>query len=286
VLAQSGGVIDPFVLGAPDENRVQGYAATPFDVNGFTFDYLAPVEAAAADFPRQGAYYVAVDSPRDVFTGARLAGKYLLNAWANDVTPPALQVLTKRVAAGRPTLAVRSVDFQSGVDPFSLVISYRNILLGASAYDPFSGVAIFGIPRNAPAIPAGRMPATALSYDFQETKNVDQAGDNILPNTAFRDVRIHGVRGPALTWVFPLRRACVAKTERLLVLASDVRKIRAVRFSVDGRRIGSSKNGQSDLYALTWKRGALKRGKHLLRAQVVDAAGKTFAVSRSVRVCK
>jgi len=44
--------------------------------------------------------------------------------------------------------------------------------------------------------------------------------------------------------------------------------------------------GQSDLYAFTWKRGALKRGKHLLRAQVVDAAGKTFAVSRSVRVCK
>ena len=97
---------------------------------------------------------------------------------------------------------------------------------------------------------------------------------------------MHGVRGPALTWVFPLPRACAAKTERLLVLASDVRRIRGVRFSVDGRRLGTSTKGQSDLYAFTWKRGALKRGKHLLRAQVVDAAGKTFAVSRSVRVCK
>ena len=85
---RAAALIDPFILGAPDENTVQGYAGTPFDVNGFTFDYLAPVQAAAADFPRQKAYYVAVDSPRDTFTGELLTGKYLLNAWVNDVTPP------------------------------------------------------------------------------------------------------------------------------------------------------------------------------------------------------
>jgi len=285
VLAQTGGIIDPFVLSAPDENHVQGYAATPFDVNLFTFDYLAPVEAAATDFPRQQAYYVAVDSPRDVFSGRLLTGRYLLNAWLNDVTPPRLKVLTTRVAAGRPTLAVRALDFQSGVDPFSLVIAYRNVLLGAAAYDPFSGVAIFPIPKNAPAIPAGRMAATGIAYDYQETKNVDQAGDNILPNTSFRGVRIHGVRGPAVTWLFPTPAACAAKTERLVVLASDVRRISAVRFTLDGKRIGSVKKGSFGLYALNWKRGSAKKGKHVLRAQVVDAAGKAAAAPRIVRVC-
>ena len=243
--------------------QVQGYAATPFDVNAL---HVRLPRAGRVGRGRRSrarrAYYVAVDSPRDVFTGERLDGKYLLNAWANDVTPPTLQVLTKRVAAGRPTLAVRSVDFQSGVDPFSLVISYRRVLLGASAYDPFSGVAIFGIPRNAPTIPAGRTPATALSYDFQETKNVDQAGDNVLPNTAFRDVRIRGV-ARARAHVGVPAAARVHREDRAARSCSRATCGRSARCASrsTGTAIGSSKNGQSDLYSLTWKRGSLKRGQ-------------------------
>src|SRR4051812_42548590 len=107
VLAQSGGVIDPFILSRPDENSVQGYAATPFDVNFFTFDALSPVQAAAVDSPRVKAYYVAVDPPRDAFSGQLYGARYLLNAWVTAVPPPLVRVLTTRVAAGRPTLAVQ-----------------------------------------------------------------------------------------------------------------------------------------------------------------------------------
>ena len=56
--------IDPFYLGALDENTVQGYAGTPVDVNGLTYDYLDPIGAAGASFPRQQTFYVSVDSGR------------------------------------------------------------------------------------------------------------------------------------------------------------------------------------------------------------------------------
>ena len=69
VLAETPGAqIDPWYLGSLDENTVQGYAGTPVDVNALTFDYLVPIGAAGASFPRQGAYYVAVDSGLMPFT--------------------------------------------------------------------------------------------------------------------------------------------------------------------------------------------------------------------------
>ena len=63
------------MLGSHDENDVQGYAGTPVNVNGLTFDYRADIGAAGAAFPRRSAYYVAVDSGRDVFTGKSLPGQ-------------------------------------------------------------------------------------------------------------------------------------------------------------------------------------------------------------------
>jgi minor extracellular serine protease Vpr len=283
VLAQDGGVIDPFVLGAPNENTVQGYAGTPFDVNSFTFDFLAPVQAAATDFPRQKAYYVAVDSPRDSFTGALLSGKYVLNAWVNDVTPPAVQVLTRRVAAGRPTLAIRTVDLGSGVDPFSLVIAYRGVLLGAAFYDVGTGIALFPIPAQAPPIRVGKTPSTVVSYDFQETKNVDQAGDNVLPNSTYLPVTIRGVAGPAVSWVFPDVGACAPKKPRMVVLASSVRKVREVRFYDGGKLVATAKNGPAGIFGAAWNpKGP---GLHKLTAVAIDVAGKKAGASRSARVC-
>ncbi len=287
VLAQNGGVIDPFILGAPDENTVQGYAGTPFDVNGFTFDYLTPVESAGADFPRQKAYYVAVDSARDTFTGQLLTGKYLLNAWVNDVTPPSVKVLTTRVAAGRPTLAVRALDGGSGVDPASLVIAYRRVLLGAAFYDPSSGVALFPIPPNAPTIPAGKTPNIAVAYDYQETKNVDQAGDNVLPNSTYLGNTIKGVNGPVVNWVFPEGRACVATAQdRLVVLASSTSKVQQVRFFDGSKLIATAKSGTADIFAAPWKTAGAARGKHQLRAVAIDAKGRKAQAFRTVRVCK
>jgi hypothetical protein len=286
VLAQSGGVIDPFILGAPNENTVQGYAGTPFDVNGFTFDYLLPVESAATDFPRQKAYYVAVDSPRAAFTGQQLTGKYLLNAWVNDVTPPSVKVLTTHVAAGRSTLAVRALDGGSGVDPYSLVIAYRNVLLGAAFYDTGSGVALFPIPANAPPIPVGKMPNIAVAYDFQETKNVDQAGNNVLPNSNYLANSIKGVNGPAVNWVFPEGRACLAKQDRMVVLASSTVKVKEVRFFDGKKLLVTAKSGTADIFGANLKTTGAVKGVHHLRAVAVDTKGRKAAALRSVRVCK
>src|SRR4051794_20235904 len=133
VMAQPpGGRIDPFLLGAPDENEVQGFAGTPVDVNELTPDYLVPVGAAAAELPRQQAFYVSVDSGRDELDGRSLAGPYVLRSWVNDVTPPRVQLVTATVSAGRPTLVVRATDAGAGVDPYSIAVSVGGTLVGGS----------------------------------------------------------------------------------------------------------------------------------------------------------
>src|SRR5207247_1136748 len=141
--------------GSLDENDVQGYAGTPVDVNDFTFDARFDIGAAGALFPRQKTFYVAVDSGTALVTGKALPGRYLLNAWIDDVSPPKVQLVTRRVAAGRPLLVARVSDRGAGVDPFSLAIGYRRVLLGAAFYDPFSGYALFPLPAEAPRPVAG-----------------------------------------------------------------------------------------------------------------------------------
>ena len=64
----------------------------------------------------------------------------MLRAWVDDVQPPLLGLLTSRVSAGRPTLALaRRSTAGAGVDPLSLVIGYGRALVGAAAYDPATG---------------------------------------------------------------------------------------------------------------------------------------------------
>jgi hypothetical protein len=283
--ASPGSVVDPWMLGSRDENDVQGYAGTPVDVNDLTFDARVDVGAAAAVFPREQTLYVAVDSGRDPFTGRSQGGRYLLNSWVNDVTPPFVQLVTQRVAAGRPLLVARTLDLGAGVDPLSLVLAYKRVLIGASAYDALSGYVLFGLPPQAPKLKPGRTPAVVVSSDYQEAKNVNTVGNEILPNTSYLGARIRVVNGPAVTWLVPDSRQCVAKNEPLLVAASATRKLREVRFLADGRRVGRDRTGPDGLYSLTWKHPGAKTGPHRLAAVAVDAAGKTASSSRTVRVC-
>src|SRR5438874_9743784 len=138
----SGARADTFYLSALDENTVQGFAGTPDDVNALTNDYLVPVGAAGSSFPRQQRFYVVVDSGRDRFTNRAYAGAYVLRSWVNDVTPPTVKLLTTRVSAGRPTIVVQTRDTQSGVDPMSVTVGYKGALVGATAYDPDTGIAV------------------------------------------------------------------------------------------------------------------------------------------------
>ena len=71
IAATRGSFINPWLLGSPDENDVQGQAATPVNVNALTPDYRLPVGAAAAVFPSLKRFWVAVDSSRDEYTDGR-----------------------------------------------------------------------------------------------------------------------------------------------------------------------------------------------------------------------
>ena len=286
VAAGQGALIHPWLLGTPDENDVQGYPGTPVNVNSLTFGYRADVGAAGLLFPRRGRYFVALDSGSDEYTGRSFAGPFLLRAWQNDVRPPRIRLLTTRVAAGRSLIAARVTDDGAGVDPISLVIAYRQALVGAAAYDPASGLAIFPIPGAAPPFRAGRTPAILLASDYQESKNVDQAGENVLPNTRFQPTRVRVVRGPALTWLSPMPRNCAGRRQPLLVAASSNARIRSVRFYDGAHGIATVRQGVAGLYSATWRTARARKGRHAIRAVVLDRSGRTFTAQLPLRVCR
>jgi subtilisin family serine protease len=274
VLSRSSGArIDPWYLGALDEWTVQGVAGTPVNVNELTYDYLVPDGAAGASFPRQGTYYVSVDSGRERFTNRSQAGTYTLRSWVNDVTPPTLRLLTTRVSAGRPTLVFHTTDAQSGVDPSSLTIGYRGSLVAVGTFDRDSGLASFPLPGSTPRLRPGTVRLTMIASDFQEAKNVDTVGANIMPNTRRTVATVRVVAGPALDWLVPAARACVARTQRVLVAASGARSV-VVR--VDGRRAVRA-HGSLGIWSATV---SFARGRHTL-----SAAGGGTTITRSVRVC-
>jgi minor extracellular serine protease Vpr len=285
VSASAGSLIEPWLLAAPDENTVEGYAGTPVNVNGTLFDYLGDIGTAGAVFANPGRYYFSVDSRRDPFTGKSLAGSYVLRSWVNDLTPPHVSLLTTKVAAGRPTIALRVTDSQSGVDPFSVVLGYGNQLVGAVAYDPKTGTTVVPLPSTASALKAGHPRVVLLASDYQEAKNVDTIGPNALPNTTIKSATLTVVNGPAITWLAPQASACTVKKERLVVLASDTSTISAVTFYDGATKVATVRSGSADLYGADWKTSGLAHGRHILRAVVTDRAGHQATAARSVRVC-
>jgi subtilisin family serine protease len=292
IASTPGTLVDAWLLGSQDENDVEGYAGTPANVNSFTTNYRFNVGAAGAVFPRPKQFFVSVDAARDPFTGRLHAGRYVLLSWVDDVFPPDLQVLTKRVAAGRPTIVARVLDFSlaaratSGIDPSSILLNYRRVLVGVSAYDPLTGLAIFVLPREAPRIPRGRTRALLVGADFQEAKNVTSPGGSVLPNTSFQSLTLRGVRGAAVTWLTPQPRSCVGRRVQLVVAASSTKRIRQVRFFDRRRLIAVSRRGVAGIHSVTWRTGRARRGPHLLRAVVVARGGTRAAGGRIVRICR
>ncbi len=287
VLASTpGSLIDPFVLGSKNENDVQGYAGIPTDVNSLTYDANVDVGAAGVQFPRLQRFFVSVDSRADPFTNKPLKGKYLLNAWANDVTPPFVRILTTRITAGRPLIVGQAADVQSGVDPLSLVINYENALVGASLYDPFTGLIVFGIPRAAPKFKAGTTRVVVMASDYQEAKNINTVGNDIYPNTTFKRVKLKVVNGPTVTWIEPPARVCARKNDRLVVVAASTKKVEQVVFTDNGKRVGVDKSGSGGVYSVGWKTAKLEKGTRHLLATVTDAAGNRAAAGRVLEICK
>jgi minor extracellular serine protease Vpr len=275
-------LVHPWFLGSQDENDVQGYVGTPVNVNGEMLDYGIDLGAAGAEFPRQGTYYVSVDSGADPFTQKQQRGRYVLRSWVNDVTPPRLRLLTSRVAEGRPLVVARVVDTQSGVDPYSIELGYQQVLLSPAAYDPDSGLAVFALPYEAPALHRGPNRVLLIGSDNQETKNANT--DQVLPNTGYRSTAIKRVARPVLSWLAPRSGKCLRGRVSLLVLASSPRAIRLVRFFDGSRRFRTVRRGASGLFTTGWRPG--RRGRHVLYAIARDAAGRTATARRNFRVCK
>jgi minor extracellular serine protease Vpr len=285
VTSSPGSLISPFVLGAKDENSVQGYVGTPTNINGLTSGYQLPIGAAGAQFALPGRYYVSVDSGRNEFTGRRQAGTWRLRSWVNDLKRPTIRVLTTRVTAGRPAIAVQALDRGAGVDPVSLVFAYGRSVIGAAAFDPFTGIAVFPLPPAAPKIAAGRVRVAFLASDYQESKNANSYGGDVMPNTRTLAKRIRVVRGATVSWLTPLAGRCASKTAQLLVSAGASKQIRDVRFFDGKRRLRVVKRGVAGLYFANWRTRSAKRGLHHLRA-VVRARGQRAEAKRVVRVCR
>ena len=281
-----GGIADPWFLGSLDESTVQGYAGTPADVNGLTFDFGADVSAAGASFPRVQRFFVSVVAGKDPYTGRSFAGPYVMRAWVNDVTPPTLRILTTRVSAGRPLLAVRTLDGQSGVDPYSLVLSYQSALIGAAFYDPLSGVALYPLPRSAPRLKAGKRRVLFATSDFEEAKNINTPGTALMPNTRARGFSVQVVRGPALDWLSPARGACVRKGDPLLVAVSAPKRVERVRLLLDGRRLAKGVSGGAGVYLVRggWRKA--KPGRHVLTAIASVHGGASAKSTLPVHVCR
>jgi minor extracellular serine protease Vpr len=284
VAAEPNTLIEPWFLGSLNEDDVQGYQGTPVNVNGLTFEYQFDNGAAALDFPHEGRYFVAVDSRADPYTNSPLRGRYILHAWQNDVTPPRFRFLTNVVTPGRPLLAAIATDRGAGIDPLSLVVGYKQTLLLASLYDPVSGLVVWALD-GAPKIGLGRTPVLAVASDYQESKNIDQAG-NLLPNSVFREVRVRAVARPTVNWLLPKARACVARVEGLFVTAGSTRGVRKVTFFDGARRIAIVKQGVEGLYDTPWRTRKAHRGRHMLRVVVTDRRGHTASARRLVRVCR
>jgi minor extracellular serine protease Vpr len=285
LLEPSGAQIDPFYLGAQDESTVQGFAGTPVNVNALTPGYLLPVGAAGAAFPRQQSFFIAVDSGRDRFTGRSYAGSYMLRSWVDDVTPPSVRLLTTRLAAGRPALVLRVSDSQSGVDPMSLTIGYRGVLVGASLYDPTNGVAVFSLPRTTPKLLNGTFQLRIVASDFQEAKNIDTVGPSIMPNTRSIAMRVRVVTGTVVNWVLPGAGACLTKRPMLTVaVSSTTGPVKGVRFLLDGKKVAVAHQTRG-LWVGLPSLAKPATGRHVLVAVATVAKGATASARRIVHMC-
>jgi minor extracellular serine protease Vpr len=285
--SSANALVDPWFLGSKDERDVQGYAANPVNQNDLMLDFGLDIGAAGVAFPRQKDYYVAVDSGSDPFTHTALPGSYRLRSWQNDLKPPVAKILTLRVNSGRPTLVARVTDAKSGVDPFSLTLGYRNVLVGAAAYDPDTGLAVFPLPAQAPALATGKTRLHLTASDFQEAKNIETIGDTLMPNTVFKTVTLRVVSGPAVTWLAPRAGQCLSGTSAPLdVAAGSNERIESVAFFADGKRVAVARKATSGLFSAAWRIRAAANGKHLLLAVATDASGRRVAATRPVRVCR
>ena len=201
--------------------------------------------------------------------------------------PPRVRLLTTRVAAGRPTIVARVQDAGAGVDPLSLTLAYRGVLVGASEYDTATGLTLFPLPREARTLPARATQAVISASDYQEGKNINSVGDEILPNTAFKPVTITGVLRAGAHLDPPRSRTSACRRRPRW---SSRRPLRVPSVpcgsSLTASRSTSTRSGTNHVYTGSWGTQLAPAGAHVLRAVAIDTAGRQIEAARRVRVCR
>ena len=169
VLTHAKGVsVSPRLVVAGDENRLTGFTALPVNDNPYQqFGEVEPVVGAI--MPAPGAYDVVFDTP----AGAK-PGKFTFRVWMNDVTPPAVHLLTRAVRRGNP-IRVAISDLGSGVDPTSIVL---NVDASRPQFAFKRGI----LSVRSTALSPGTHRLKLVVSDYQEAKNMENVGP-ILPNT-------------------------------------------------------------------------------------------------------
>jgi subtilisin family serine protease len=169
--ARPGVQVQPRVVRAGDENRLQGIAALPLNINPYQRRFDEKVPAVAAVLPKPGAYDIVFDT-----TSRRAAGRFTFRFWIDDRSPPSVRLLARAVRRGRP-VPLRVGDRGSGVDPSSFFATVDGRGVGVRYFRRTGRAIVAG-----GGLTAGRHTLVLQVADYQETKNMEDV-PRILPNT-------------------------------------------------------------------------------------------------------
>ena len=252
-------------------------------MNSTLADFLLDVRAAGTVFPAARPLLRVGRLGRRPAVRPAVPGRYVLRSWINDVTKPRVQLLTTR-GGGRLTIAFRATDTQRGVDPFSVGIGQLFIIIGASQFDPQTGIVVVVLyPRQINRLTPGRQSIQLIASDYQETKNVNTEGSDSLPTPRVPASRCAWSTGRRPRgWCRPSVR--VGARQQLDVVASSPAAISSVGFFVGNRQVARVRRGASGVFSATWNTAGRQAGRPL-RAIVSDTAGREAAARRTVRVC-
>ena len=198
-------------------------------------------------------------------------------------------MITRKLSSGRPTIVAKITDAKAGVDPHALQLffgpSTRRESVGATTFDPATGIAAFSIPREAFPLQPGPQFIQLVASDYQEAKNINTESTSPLLNTRVQGARLEAVSGPTVTWITPEKGKCLAARQRLLVVANDNVQISSVGFFDGNRQIGRVRRNVAGFYELRWRTTGKRRGPHTLTAVASDVRGREAEASQSVRIC-
>ncbi len=245
------------------------------------------IGAAGVQFPRLQRFYIAVDSRADAFTNRPQKGKYILNAWMNDLTPagrprPDDEGHRRPPAARRP--GGRPRRRESTRSRWSSITTARSS--APPLYDPDSGAGRLRHPGGCAEVQGRQDDGDRRAPPTTRRRRTSTPSGTTLPEHGLpADSKLTVVNGPTVTWIEPPSHVCAFKSDRLSWSPAQRRRSRTSR-SRTGRphRRGQVRPRRCVLVA--WNTKSLKKGTRHLLATVTDASGHQAAAGRALKICK